>query len=560
MTTATTDEPQVPNAEPEAAPLEAYEHEPEAALNGAARANGRPRRPPVYAPPHDLDAEEALLGAMLLSDDARVGCDPADFYKPAHGHIAAAISTLAGRGDPVDPVTVADELRRTHLIDVCGGPAAIVALQAAAGPISSAAKYARIVAGHARMRRLDAAAQEVRNAVALRADPAPHLDRLVDLRDGGDAQAAEPDIDIRSFLDTEEPEYDWAVPGLFERRDRLIVTGGEGKGKSMLLRQLAVQLASGIHPFQAGVVFEPLRVFLLDLENSERQTRRKIRPIVDEAGSDLDAEKLRLSVRVEGLDLARPDDRGWLEERCAANRPEVLICGPIYKLADGDPDEEQDMKPIASFLDRLRARHGCVVILEAHTPHDSRTYRPSGWSGWKRWPEFGIYLDETGALIHWRGQRDERDWPRRLRRGGAWPWTRAADTDAMSTPTDIDTSDPDAWARLAIWQAFQKRPGKKMTGTSLKKAVRNEDKVKVGNSDFWRVLADVVADHAAELIIRPDGRGKSYTYVPGGNSETGLPAEPEPDPWDEVKSALPASTEPWSDGVDPFDDPRSFEA
>src|SRR5436190_1618283 len=63
-------------------------------------------------PPHNLQAEESLLGAMLLSKDAiaagveLVGAD--DFYKPAHGHIFEAITSLYGSGEPVDPVTVAD--------------------------------------------------------------------------------------------------------------------------------------------------------------------------------------------------------------------------------------------------------------------------------------------------------------------------------------------------------------------------------------------------------------------------------------------------------------------
>jgi hypothetical protein len=97
-------------------------------------------------------------------------------------------------------------------------------------------------------------------------------------------------------------------------------------------------------------------------------------------------------------------------------------------LSSGDPTEEGPAKVVAARLDRLRAAHGCAVLLEAHSPHATggkarRPERPYGASLWLRWPEFGLHLAAEGDLRHWRGPRDRRDWPARLQRGGAWPWT-----------------------------------------------------------------------------------------------------------------------------------------
>jgi len=116
-------------------------------------------------PPHNLQAEESLLGAMLLSKDAiasaveTVGVD--DFYKPAHGHIFDAITSLYGAGEPVDPVTVADELRRAGLLDAVGGQGALVGLQATTPATTSAARYAKIVEEHALLRRMIYVAGEI---------------------------------------------------------------------------------------------------------------------------------------------------------------------------------------------------------------------------------------------------------------------------------------------------------------------------------------------------------------------------------------------------------------
>src|SRR5258707_4728482 len=77
-------------------------------------------------PPHNLEAEESLLGAMMLSREAITAAvearlEPVDFYKPAHGSIFEAAYGLHTRGEPVDPVTVAEELRRAGLLEqLCG--------------------------------------------------------------------------------------------------------------------------------------------------------------------------------------------------------------------------------------------------------------------------------------------------------------------------------------------------------------------------------------------------------------------------------------------------------
>jgi replicative DNA helicase len=116
-------------------------------------------------PPHNLEAEESLLGAMLLSRDAIASaveaCSADDFYKPAHGHIFEAITSLYGHGEPADPVTVADELRRADLLDAIGGVGVLSSLQASTPATSNAGRYARIVEEHALLRRLIGVAGEI---------------------------------------------------------------------------------------------------------------------------------------------------------------------------------------------------------------------------------------------------------------------------------------------------------------------------------------------------------------------------------------------------------------
>lgn len=116
-------------------------------------------------PPHNLAAEQALLGAMLLTTSAVVEAVEAtsvdDFYRPAHAHVFAAIVALWGRGEAVDTVTVADELARNGLLDAVGGAGSLVEMQTSTPVAGNADRYGAIVARCADFRRLLGAAAEV---------------------------------------------------------------------------------------------------------------------------------------------------------------------------------------------------------------------------------------------------------------------------------------------------------------------------------------------------------------------------------------------------------------
>jgi hypothetical protein len=241
----------------------------------------------------------------------------------------------------------------------------------------------------------------------------------------------EPARDLLDFLDEDEPEYDWLVPGLLERGDRLILTGPEGGGKSTLLRQLADQLGAGIDPFTLDKI-DPVRVLVVDLENSRRHVRRELRPLRIQAGDRLERGQVRIVIEPAGIDLfGHAPDVTWLGDRIDAAKAELVLIGPLYKLATGAPTSEEVARKVTAALDRLPADHGFALIMEAHSPHAAqggrRPERPYGASLWMRWPEFGLYLDKNGQLSHWRGARDERDWPEALRRGGPWPWSPETD-------------------------------------------------------------------------------------------------------------------------------------
>lgn len=243
---------------------------------------------------------------------------------------------------------------------------------------------------------------------------------------------AVPELD--ELLAEPDDEYDWLVENLVERGDRVIVTGGEGDGKSTLLRQIAVMVASGMNPFTHAPI-TPVRCLLVDAENGRGHVKRKLRSLRMAAGDTYEAGFLRVEIASGGVDLTTRKGADDLLEQVEMTGADLVVIGPLYKLASGDPIDEQTARSVAAALDRVRVDAGCALIIEAHSPHaqnGTRPPRPYGASLWMRWPEFGIHLGKSGVLTHWRGPRDERAWPARLRRGGEWPWTVAPDEQTVA--------------------------------------------------------------------------------------------------------------------------------
>ncbi len=116
-------------------------------------------------PPHDLEAEQAVLGSVLLDRDAIISLAPllqaGDFFKAGHGVIYRAMLALYWQRTPTDIVTLVSELQRNGTLHDAGGESYLAELMAATPTAVHAAYYARIVKDHAIRRQLIAAGQAI---------------------------------------------------------------------------------------------------------------------------------------------------------------------------------------------------------------------------------------------------------------------------------------------------------------------------------------------------------------------------------------------------------------
>jgi replicative DNA helicase len=146
---------------------------------GAGGSDGPP--PPGLTPPANLEAEQSVLGAVLLRaqalDQVADILRPEDFYRSAHGHIFQAMLDLWNRGEPVDLVTVTALLRERNRLEDVGGPVFLAALSEHVGTAANAAYYAKLVHEKAVLRRLLECSQNLAQACLA---PVEDVDQFLD--------------------------------------------------------------------------------------------------------------------------------------------------------------------------------------------------------------------------------------------------------------------------------------------------------------------------------------------------------------------------------------------
>lgn len=243
-------------------------------------------------------------------------------------------------------------------------------------------------------------------------------------------------LSVVGFDDVFNAEDDlrpWIMPNMLRTNERMIITGPEGGGKSVLVAQMCLGAAMGINTLSAAFdKHEPLRVLMLDVENDRLQVRnnmRKVYPVLKEMN---DVQPNIEWVDIQHIDLADPVEQQKVIKLAKERQPQLMYMGSLYRLAPEGEKVDAAFTNISRTVDRIRAETGASVLLEAHAGHglgnDRNGMRPYGSSMWMRWPEFGFGMvrhNQSGniQLKNWRGHRsDDRNWPAGLRRGSVLPW------------------------------------------------------------------------------------------------------------------------------------------
>src|SRR6056297_461451 len=133
-------------------------------------------------PPQAVEVEEAVLGSMLIEHEAATIAlqmlSPSDFYKPAHQHIFEVLHDLYERDNPLDLLTVENELRDKGLLETCGGAGYLSELTRSVSSAANVDYHAQIISEKATKRNLILGCTDIiKEAYDSSSDPYDVLDK-----------------------------------------------------------------------------------------------------------------------------------------------------------------------------------------------------------------------------------------------------------------------------------------------------------------------------------------------------------------------------------------------
>jgi len=317
-----------------------------------------PRRVESRVPPHNLNAEESLLGALLLSRDvvgnvAEQGLLVEHFYKPSHQHIYSAIRGLMAGGQPIDVVTVADELRRNGLLDDIGGAAALNELQNATPAISNANRYAKIVQDTALLRRLISVAGEITELAYMEPDD---VTKALDEAESKVFEIAEDRV-----VDSTRVVSDLMAPTM-EKLQQAYERGSAITGTATGLNDLD-EILSGLQPSTLNIVgarpaMGKTALGLGIATHVAKTTNKAVLVFSLEMGHDEMAQRILSSeaeVESQRLRTGKLQDTDWTKIGRAINRLEI----PLYL----DDNPRVTVMEIRAKARRYKARHGELGLI-----------------------------------------------------------------------------------------------------------------------------------------------------------------------------------------------------
>ncbi len=250
--------------------------------------------PQAALPPHSLESEQAILGAILLSEKAHYAfvveeeIKARDFYRARHRVIFEALLGLFDRGNEIDVLTVTEELKSLGKLDQAGGEEAIQELVTAVPAVGNLRRYAEIVRETAHLRRLLDTSYRIQSSVYTRdGDPQQIVDEaersILEIRmgDGGQDFRAVGDVLHQELQRWDElakrGESITGVPsgfadldqitGGFQPGNLIIIAARPSMGKSALVTNIAENVALDKK--------NPRAVALFSLEMSEGELAQR---------------------------------------------------------------------------------------------------------------------------------------------------------------------------------------------------------------------------------------------------------------------------------------------
>ena len=394
----------------------------------------------VVAMPHNNDAERAVLGALLIDNNAidqvAVQVSEADFYNTNNRRMFQIIVGLWKLGQSVDQLTVVDALLEAGKLDEAGGAAYVAELASETATSANVGAYVEIIKKNAARRGLIVLGQQMAAGENIDSetidDYQTRLDGLSETSRGYNREYAPIKEESLSEWEDVEPR-EWLIDQLLPANELTLFTGRGGVGKSRLMLQIVGKLVCGWGgtPWQSkerqpdfSNNQDKRRVYIASWEDDKNEHKRRLFQAQGRLGW---MDQGVFNRQVKFVDM-RDDGRGplWgvppgknsyarasllpvgevLLKQVAAFDPDVLVLDPLSATFGGNENDRAGVREFTTYLSGWANRHKCAIVILGHPPKSEATY--SGNTDWEGSPRAMWFLEKDD-------RRDDKDGPARYR-------------------------------------------------------------------------------------------------------------------------------------------------
>ena len=376
--------------------------------------NGTGAKEALAAPlPQNLEAERALLGAVLLDNSSLNAIaeklEPNWFFHEHHRKIYTAMLEMQNDELAIDLVTLTEYLQTKKQLESIGGAAYVSQLMDGTPHITNVAHYAKIVHGKAVLRGLIHAMSAVeKQAFEAEEDVATILARAEKslchvleshtrepvTKLNGNGHVDFKDYSLVEFMTAQFPPKEHLIQAVTPRNGRAMVIALPHRLKSWWTTGLALAATVPCMAFGHLKIEKPVRTYLAQLEDWPGELQSRIQSLLlKQQFAGCNASNIRILPRCE-LDLTNDAHFAFLLGRLKEFKPDNVILDVLRKFFSGDVNSPKETAAFLKRLDLLQDVIGCALMLVHHENRkkEELMLAAAGSYNWAGWAEVMIHF------------------------------------------------------------------------------------------------------------------------------------------------------------------------
>ncbi len=363
--------------------------------------------------PHNIDAEMAVLGCMLIEKSAIALASEilsaADFYKESHKTIFSAIVGLSADSKAVDLITLVEKLRSEGTLEAIGGAAYLAGLGNAIPSAANIEQYARIVKEKsvkrlliAKLSQIETDAYESEESAEAVLQRAGQVIVEISEKCAAGPRSEEVPAPLDAFLKSEIPPVEYFIEPILPVNGKLMISACSNVGKSIFVMNLCLAMTTGMTRIFDKWDVKPARVLYVDLEMGESPMRDRFAMMCGSKNLSSGTLFVKSLPCLNLLDAVESQAlKKWLKDLNA----DVLVLDPLGHAWAGNENSAEDVIAVTRELNKIIAEFNVSIVLVHHWRKATKDFKEGGQMAagsyrWEAWLDSHITLKGESDEIH----------------------------------------------------------------------------------------------------------------------------------------------------------------